>query len=121
MVVQSVWVFIFLLNAILIWLTIFSGKCAQYRPLGIVIWIFIIVYLPFTSQTQVINIPAWQIIGTSILLLGIILAASAWIKFIKEGIKPYTSKPSRLITDGSYKLVRHPQYLALIIIFFTPN
>ena len=117
MVVQSVWLFVFLLNAIIIWLTGFSGKCAQYRPLGIVIWTFIIVYLPFTSRVHVRNIPAWQFIGTIILLTGITLATVSWIRLLKEGVKPYTSQPSRLITEGPYKIVRHPQYLALIIIF----
>ena len=117
MIVQSVWFLILLLNAIIIWSTILTEKGAIYRPFGIVIWTFIIVYLPFTSQVRNKIIPAWQVIGLIILSIGIALGTASWLRFIKTSVQPYASVPSKLITGGPYKTVRHPQYLALIIIF----
>jgi len=117
MVIQVTWLFIFILNLLILWSTALSGKGTMYTPAGLIIWVFTMVYLPFTPQPQLTSILTWNIIGTIILLLGLVLLTAARIKFIQTGPFSDYSQPPRLITAGPYKLVRHPQSLALILIF----
>lgn len=117
MVIQIVWLFIFILNLLIIWSTALSGKGTKYNPVGLIIWAFIMVYLPFTPQPQVTSVLTWQIIGTLILLSGLILLIAARIKFVKRGVFSDYDQPPQLITDGPYRLLRHPQSLALTLVF----
>jgi protein-S-isoprenylcysteine O-methyltransferase Ste14 len=117
MVVQIAWLFIFILNLLIIWSTALSGKGTKYTPAGIIIWAFIMVYLPFTPQPQFTSVFTWYIIGATILFFGSVLLIAARIKFIQAGPFFDYAQPPKLITDGPYKLVRHPQSLAFILIF----
>ena len=49
-----------------------------------------------------------MILSTGLLILGFILLANGWKKVYRGG--------SKLVTDGLYARVRHPQYLGLIVI-----
>ncbi|MFH1784661.1 MAG: isoprenylcysteine carboxylmethyltransferase family protein [bacterium] len=117
MIVQSVWLLVFVLNALIIYLTVLLNKGASYRPAGIVIWTFIIIYLPFTNQPLLTGMPAWYLMGSILFLLGIAIGTSSWILFLVTGISPYARSPKKLVTDGPYTFVRHPQYLALVVMF----
>jgi len=64
------------------------------------------------SRTGIISLKGGvsivMILSTGLLILGFILLANGWKKVYRGG--------SKLVTDGLYARVRHPQYLGLIVI-----
>jgi methanethiol S-methyltransferase len=64
------------------------------------------------SRTGIISLKGGvsivMILSTGLLILGFILLANGWKKVYFGG--------SKLVTDGLYARVRHPQYLGLIVI-----
>ena len=64
-----------------------------------------------------INIFPWNLSGVILIILGIIISSAGSAKFEKEGTNIPTFKdPDKLVTDGIYKLSRHPMYLGFAIL-----
>lgn len=65
-------------------------------------------YLTGSEATMLVT----MIVGTAISVLGILLVIRGWRQLYRA------AKAGRLVTDGAYALVRHPQYLGLLMAVF---
>ena len=83
------------------------NKLERYAGIiGNFVWLFAMgysVFLPFQPGT------IWFYVGLSIFIIGLIIMAIATFDFI-------TTPTDLLITKGTYKLSRHPMYLATFFI-----
>ncbi len=66
-------------------------------------------------------LPLWVVLaGYAGLLLGI--AATAWAQavnpFFEPGVRIQTERHQRVIDSGPYRFVRHPGYVAAVVLFF---
>ncbi len=80
---------------------------------------FIIIYIPFIDQPRISGTIALPIIGTIILLFGIILtmlASRALMKIEFRGGKA-AALPEKIIKTGPYSIIRHPANLGFMSTF----
>ena len=86
-------------------------------PTYLLVAIILIVLLHFIFPiTNIIEIP-WNLIGLLPLILGVALnlIADRAFKRNQTTVKPF-QESSTLITDGVYRLSRHPMYLGFVLI-----
>ncbi|HEY46851.1 MAG: hypothetical protein AMJ88_06845 [Anaerolineae bacterium SM23_ 63] len=86
-------------------------------PTFLYVAIIFIVLLHFIFPiAQILEIP-WNLVGLVPLILGIALnlMADNAFKRYQTTVKPF-QESSALITDGAYRLSRHPMYLGFVLI-----
>jgi protein-S-isoprenylcysteine O-methyltransferase Ste14 len=74
-----------------------------------------VVVLPFIDQPRIDDLHLRLIIGIPLATLGMIFRIYPLIYFKKMNTRPDLVTPSKLVTSGPYRIVRHPQYVAGII------
>lgn len=87
---------------------------------GIVIFIAPWIVIPFLSQPRFVGLAntIMQVSGTLLILLGVglyVLALKVLLPAFRGQFSEFT--PELLVTSGPYQFVRHPIYLAALIIF----
>jgi protein-S-isoprenylcysteine O-methyltransferase Ste14 len=88
-----------------------------YPPSYLLIAIVLMVALHFLLPVRQIIFFPWRLLGILPLLAGILLAVLAERTFKKHRttVKPF-EKSSALVTDGAFRLSRHPMYLGMTLL-----
>ncbi len=86
-------------------------------PTYLVVSIIVIIVLHFLLPIIKFIYFPWNLIGTIPLLIGIAFNLVAdWIfKKINTTVKPY-EESTGLVTDGPFRISRHPMYLGMVLI-----
>ncbi len=74
-----------------------------------------VLVLPFIPQPRIENIFLQYLLGIPLAVAGIILRIYPLLYFKKKGTRSDLLKPGKLVTDGPYSIIRHPQYVAGVI------
>ena len=107
------------------WRTQVKGRKANPSLLAIAISstlaralaLFAIIYLPLIDQPRIPYTIALPITGAIIALSGAVLLLIALRELTRADYQGWQGIPSRLITTGPYRLIRHPASAGFIIIF----
>lgn len=83
------------------------------RTLGI----FVVIYLPLINQPRIPHTIALPVIGIILALSGAILMVVALRELFKTEFQGWKGIPSRLITTGPYKVIKHPASTGFISIW----
>lgn len=108
MMLQLVLIALFILNMILIWLTVLTKKFEWYRIPGILIFSLVPFSTVFFAQPRFeLDFFWWRIAGIAAIVVGFGIMGWARVVF----------SPQALVTSGPYQFIRHPQYLGLIFMW----
>jgi len=118
MKIQLLFLGLFALNMLVCWLiTVVAKKFEWYRLPAALIFFAIPLLTVFSNQPRFnLDYYWWKIVGIAAIILG--LAILGWVRFefYKAGMWAKVIQ-EKLITTGPFKLIRHPQLLALVFIF----
>lgn len=118
MKIQIIFIAIFVLNMLLIWLTIFTKNFEWYRIPGVLIFTVIPFSTVFFEQSRFeLDFFWWRIAGVAAIIIGLGILILAVREFKKVRLQVLDIVPKRLVTSGLYQVVRHPQYLGLVFIW----
>ena len=97
-----------------------SGKASRGKmlpPTFLFLTVVAMVALHFLLPGRVIIPFPWTLLGIAPFLAGVVLNMSADAALKRHGttVKPF-EKSSALVTDGAYRVSRHPMYLGFICI-----
>ena len=103
------------------WIITRSGKNEKkgFRILLIITGIIflggMVFVIPFVEQPRINDLYLRVIIGIPMAIVGMIGRIYPLIYFKRMSTRPDLVTPSKLVTSGPYRIVRHPQYVAGII------
>lgn len=117
MQLQILLIGLFVVNMVLIWLTVPTKKFEWYRATGVLIFAIIPFLSVFFEQPRFeLDFFWWRIAGGIAVVLGFGIAGWARLELKRAGMWA-NDIPNKLITTGPYQYVRHPQYLGLVFIW----
>jgi len=92
--------------------------------LSVLIILWILIPITFIFFNSVFNLPVYifgmfKLIGLLLIILGLIIALTASLTFIKfgKGTPAITEPPKKLVIKGLYKRTRNPIYVAHLLIY----
>jgi protein-S-isoprenylcysteine O-methyltransferase Ste14 len=91
-----------------------------YAALVYFMWRFVAMWAMTFDTNFKITLPKWTIaLGIPILVIGIVLTAICFFEFaiIGQGTFIHFDAPKKFVATGTYKYVRNPMYLGVLLIF----
>lgn len=114
---QLIIIAIFVLNVLVIWLSVFNKELEWYRIPGVIIFTALPFVTVFFEQPRFeLDFFWWRVVGIAAIVAGALIAGKARLEFKNAEMWPL-DLPKTLITSGPYQYFRHPQYLGLIFIW----
>lgn len=121
-------VLIYILNLSVYWILYLKAKdkknksVKHYYNIFPIIWISILIIMPIINSSLLKfyfseNLSYFKEYWTLFVLLGVVFLIIG-INFAKKARQMYRIKNSKLVTTGVFKIIRHPSYSAVVIIFF---
>jgi len=118
---SQAWIIVLIIAAIICVLTFLKvkGKASYRIKMSLVrgLIFFVIFYLPLVDQPRISSTITLPIIGTFLLISGIILVVVGSKELTKTELHGIKGIPEEIITTGLYGIIRHPINLGFICTF----
>jgi protein-S-isoprenylcysteine O-methyltransferase Ste14 len=93
-----------------------SSPRSAVRPPGLLIVVAFVLLRTFNTNNLAVHSPISQVVGMTLLVLGLALAVWARIYLGRNWGMPMSRKDDpKLVTSGPYRFVRHPIYSGILL------
>ncbi len=113
--IQILFVILFALNLAVLWAALLSGRFLGYRFAAYALFLLIPMVTVYFEQPHFqLDYSWWMVGGYVAIALGVACCYFAKQEMKEHGALWYQAHPTKLVTTGLYRYIRHPIYLGLI-------